>query len=97
MLQNLFHRRPIEKEIIKTFPRYTEFHLRYLLCPHLKRNLLRVVHKYAVSPARKIKRDILIGLVCTCSAVLVPDIYALPVFDKWREPFSKTIDQFSHR
>ena len=55
-----------------------------------------MIDKHTISFVGYIKRNVLIRLLCTGSAVLIPDIDTLTVLDIGGESLAETVDQFPY-
>src|SRR5574344_720369 len=54
-----------------------------------------MIDEYTVVPAGHVKRNTLVGDLACSTAVFIPCIYCLSVFNVWREAFPESINKFS--
>ena len=95
-LQNFLHSRTIDKEIIQISALNGEFSLCYHFCANFKGHLFRMIYKYTIALISQIERNILIGLLCACTTVCIPDINRLSVFYKRCKTLAKTVDKLTY-
>ena len=55
-----------------------------------------MIYKYTIALISQIERNILIGLLCACTTVCIPDINRLSVFYKRCKTLAKTVDKLTY-
>ena len=81
--------------IADLFAFYGKSYVLNFLTGDLERNIIAVVNKYTVMFACYIERNIFIGNLRSCTAVLIPYIYYLSILYECCKSLSKSIDAFT--
>ena len=94
-IQNALRGFTIDHIVDQRFPFHGKLGPLHLFAGNLKADIGGILHEDAVAPVCHVEGDVLISQLGGRSAVSVPHIHALSVFDIGREPFAKAVHALS--
>ncbi len=95
-IQHRLRRWAVDDEIFQILAFNAELNFRHFLRADFKRHALRMVHQHAVAAVGEIKRDVLVRLLGTGTAIAVPGFHRLAVTYQRGKTLTQPVHRFSH-